>query len=157
MFPVEDSRWLATFFGMHGDHPSTEPEEFNDGQGSRIIDWDAHRQEAALRIADKNPEEREMIRILRRSGPRHTQSEVLSHQHAAVLSRSIRRLEDRGYIERQQGAKRHHARRGEPVTTSIVATDRGLRAGHEAIRRHRDSRYNLEFNFASEFNVELPD
>lgn len=143
----------------------TVAEEFDDGEGSRIINRDAPRQEAALRMADKDPEEREMIRILRRSGPRHMQSEVLSHQHAVVLSRSIRRLEDRGYVERKQDAKRHHARRGEPVTTAIVATDRGLRAGREAIRRHQDGRYNLEFSTLSvdadadseDIVVKLPD
>jgi 2-polyprenyl-6-methoxyphenol hydroxylase-like FAD-dependent oxidoreductase len=27
VFPAEDGRWLATFFGVHGDHPPTEPEE----------------------------------------------------------------------------------------------------------------------------------
>jgi 2-polyprenyl-6-methoxyphenol hydroxylase-like FAD-dependent oxidoreductase len=26
VFPAEDGRWLATFFGVHGDHPPTEPE-----------------------------------------------------------------------------------------------------------------------------------
>jgi 2-polyprenyl-6-methoxyphenol hydroxylase-like FAD-dependent oxidoreductase len=26
MFPVENNRWLATFSGMHGDHPPTDPE-----------------------------------------------------------------------------------------------------------------------------------
>lgn len=27
VFPAEDGRWLATLFGMHGDHPPTDPEE----------------------------------------------------------------------------------------------------------------------------------
>lgn len=34
VFPVEDGRWLTTFFGMHGDHPSTEPEELRTFAGS---------------------------------------------------------------------------------------------------------------------------
>ena len=28
VFPVEDGRWLVTLFGVHGDSPPTEPEEF---------------------------------------------------------------------------------------------------------------------------------
>lgn len=30
IFPAEDARWLATFFGMHGDHPPTDAEGLRD-------------------------------------------------------------------------------------------------------------------------------
>lgn len=64
-----------------------------------------------------------------------TKRRLLTSNHSASLSRTIDRLEERGYIER----------RG-PPTKIIVPTDKGLWAGYEAIRRHRDGRYNLHFD-----------
>lgn len=64
-----------------------------------------------------------------------TKRRYLTSNHSASLSRTIDRLEEHGYIER----------RG-PPTKIIVPTDKGLRAGYEAIRRHQDSRYNLHFD-----------
>lgn len=68
--------------------------------------------------------------------------ERLTDDHAASFSRTIKRLEERGYVERD----RYGGARDEAQTEDVVLTDRGLRAGRESIRRHQDGRYSLSFD-----------
>lgn len=76
-----------------------------------------------------------------------TQRKLLTSDHTASFSRTVARLEERGYIERRPSpnSRRRYQDR-EPPTRAVVATDRGLRAGREAIRRHQDGRYSLHFD-----------
>lgn len=121
--------------------------EFDDGEGSRLgkrhVEVPEYRRSRTLEVTD---------------------------QHRSSLAASVRRLEERGYLIRWGGSRGGalwptSAKRGKLDTKYVVATDKGLRAGREAIRRHQDGRYSLEFDLFSadadpdsdSEDVELPD
>lgn len=80
-----------------------------------------------------------LTRDLSQTGPRasyYTKPEVGSSYHSSAFSRTLNRLENRGLIS----SNKEHGKR-----QSITLTDKGERVGEEILRRHRDGRYNLEF------------
>lgn len=73
---------------------------------------------------------------------------LLRSNHTSSFSRTVERLEERGYLERRASRP---SPRGNDRTGYVAATEKGLRAGREAIQRHQDGRYSLSFETLDDF------
>ena len=135
-------------------------EEFDDDSGERILHPDAKKKtpsEWADATAD-NDLSAEDAAMFSELGAALQESmlpddPVLQAVHSASFSRSLRRLEDRGLLER----KSIHRERidgslelvenlnEEAQATRVLLTDSGEQAAEEIQRRAADGRYNLSF------------
>jgi DNA-binding Lrp family transcriptional regulator len=87
---------------------------------------------------------------------------TIKDTHRASVSRSLRRLEERGLIDRETIVWRERDGERKPVritngtrTTKISLTEAGKEAGEEILRRVSDGRYNLAYDTLSEDGVRI--
>lgn len=68
--------------------------------------------------------------------------ELLRSKHTASFTRTMERLDERGYLKRKD---RYGETGNNRRTTRVFVTNKGYHAGQKVIRRHRDGRYSLSF------------
>lgn len=69
--------------------------------------------------------------------------EVLSPTHTASFTRTMERLDERGYLKRTDWHGKSTSNRR---SIRVFVTNKGYHAGQKAIRRHQDGRYSLSFD-----------
>ncbi|KXB06042.1 hypothetical protein AKJ51_04325 [candidate division MSBL1 archaeon SCGC-AAA382A20] len=133
--------------------------EFNGEYGDRMNNRKEKLEELVDRAKEGNNEtdvEEDITNVLGaffHEGGRH-KNKVLTSKHRASFSRSLKRLEDKGLIERVYDTKfdsdKDNARyikkeENDCKTQRAILTERGREVAREVKRRVEDDRYSLEF------------
>lgn len=131
------SRAVAREFGEMEDIERKTEAEILDEQAEQLAN--AETSEEKQRLYEKFNERNEFRRALNSRPIRgRVYDERMTDEHRSTHSRTLRRLDERGLLDRERSSRGH--------TTAVMLTDEGREVGGEILRQHADGRYSLAFD-----------